>query len=129
MRLPTLLTLTLGLAPFTFANPPSPAFTGRGQIHVLSSTDITKASPIVDRIGCLNARGMVTSFEFDCAVFTRLDDQPHTLSSPLGECSFRNQSMPSNKDSVYGRNTHAWWCGGLSGEGVEYYYSVVSLAF
>ncbi len=132
MLLPTLL-LALGataLPQLPTRAQPSPAFTGRGEIHLLATTDITKASPITDRIGCLNAHGQATPYAFDCAVFTRLDEQPHTLSSPLGACSFMNESMPLNKDSVYGSRTHAWSCGGRGldpANGVEYYYSMVSV--
>ncbi|KAL2128459.1 hypothetical protein VTI74DRAFT_9172 [Chaetomium olivicolor] len=97
-------------------------FVGRGAIHVLNTTNLTTASPS-DRIGCLNAHGMLTAN--DCAVFTRLDDLPHALYSEAGNCSFRNPDMPTNTDSVYGRNTHAWSCGGKREDNVvEYYYTM-----
>ncbi|KAK4160280.1 hypothetical protein QBC43DRAFT_359839 [Cladorrhinum sp. PSN259] len=108
-------------------------FTGRGQIHILKSDSFFDASPEQDRIGCLNEQGLLT--QKDCAVFTRKDVSPHTLSSPRGDCSFRNANMPSNKDSWYGTNTHAWSCGrfGKGGDGdgngnwdgvEEFYYTV-----
>ncbi|KAK3306154.1 uncharacterized protein B0T15DRAFT_219175 [Chaetomium strumarium] len=104
-------------------------FVGRAQIHVLNSTDISTADPVANRIGCLNAQGLLTLD--DCAVFTRADDPNthHTLSTSLGNCSFQNPNMPLNVDSIYGRDTHAWSCGpesdpaGLGGL-AEYYYTI-----
>jgi hypothetical protein len=107
-------------------------FVGSAQILVLNSTDITTADPVADRIGCLNARGLLTLD--DCAVFTRADDPNthHTLSTSLGNCSFQNPNMPLNVDSIYGSNTRAWSCGPDADPGnfdglAEYYYTIVSL--
>lgn len=129
LLLPALLSFSTLTAAVNTQHDVTLDFTGRAQIHVLNTTDLTKASPLADRIGCLDAHGMLTSTEEDCAVFTRLSDLPYTLSTPAGNCSFRDENMPLNRDSVYGRNTHAWSCGrGAGGEdkGVEYYYTIVS---
>ncbi|KAK3935093.1 hypothetical protein QBC46DRAFT_424092 [Diplogelasinospora grovesii] len=80
---------------------------GQGEIHVLNSSSLTDASP-ADKIGCLDEGGMLTMG--DCAVFTRLDSYPNTMSSTAGNCTFSNQNMPVNSDSVYGNNSHAWSC-------------------
>ncbi|KAK3995155.1 hypothetical protein QBC44DRAFT_284321 [Cladorrhinum sp. PSN332] len=101
-------------------------FVGLGQIHVLNSDSFFNASP-EDRIGCLNEQGLLTLD--DCAVFTRKDISPHTLSSSRGDCSFRNTNMPNNKDSWYGGNTHAWSCGrglNIGGNGSEEFYYTVN---
>ena len=104
-------------------------FTGHGSIHVLNTTNLTTASPANDRIGCLNAHGMLTLN--DCAIFARLDTDPHTLSSVAGgsNCSFRNPAMPLNTRSVYGGESHAWSCWDEpEGKGAEeWYYTVVSI--
>jgi hypothetical protein len=97
-------------------------FVGRGQIQVLNNTDVATAS-IADRIGCMNARG-----EFvldDCAVFTRLDASPNTLSTSAGNCTFQNPNMPLNTDSIYGQDSHSWFCGeGKWTQYDEYYYTI-----
>jgi hypothetical protein len=136
MTLHNLLALTITtllLCTETTASPaPTPThdvrndFIGRGRIHVLNSTSFTGAS-LADRIGCLDRHGMLTLK--DCAVFTRLDDYRDTLYTVAGNCSFRNPDMPTNRDSYYGRDTHAWSCGGGKGAedgGVEHYYTIVS---
>ncbi|KAK4120720.1 hypothetical protein N657DRAFT_579272 [Parathielavia appendiculata] len=84
-------------------------FVGRGRIHVLNSTSFVTAS-LADRIGCLNRHGMLTLR--DCAVFTLFDDSPRSFYSAEGNCSFRNPNTPTNRDSYYGSDTHAWSCGG-----------------
>ena len=111
-----------------------PFFTGRGLIHVLNSTDLTKASPTANIIGCLDQHGQLvtaSTLPSQCALFTRADALPNVLSTSAGNCSFLDPSTPQNKDSIYGRNTHAWWCGGSAGDGsggLEYYYTLVSPA-
>ena len=110
-----------------------PLFTGRGLIHVLNTTDLTKVSPATSVIGCLDLHGQLvtaSTIPSQCAVFTRADNLPNVLSTSAGNCSFLDPSTPQNKDSIYGRNTHAWWCGGSAGDGsggLEYYYTLVSL--
>jgi len=106
----------------------APEFVGRGQIHVIRSDSLAKASPD-QRIGCLNAAGQLTLF--DCAIFSKIDTTyPRTvtglLSSPAGDCSFTNKAMPTNKDSVYGKNSHAWSCGvdNNAATSGEVYYTV-----
>ncbi|KAH6845733.1 hypothetical protein B0I37DRAFT_310832 [Chaetomium sp. MPI-CAGE-AT-0009] len=99
-------------------------FVGRGQIQVLNNTDVSTAS-IADRIGCMNARGELTLN--DCAVFTRADASPNTLSTSAGNCTFQNPNMPLNTDSIYGQDSHAWFCGeGDWSKFDEYYYTIVS---
>lgn len=131
-------------------------FIGRGTIHILNSTSLSTASP-ADRIGCLNEHGMLISFSHytttispssttndvnnndssntdknnnanKCAIFTRLDSDPHTLSTRKGNCSFQNTNMPTNRDSYYGGDSHAWFCGeDKEGKGGgEWWYTVVS---
>ena len=111
--LPTLLLLLPGsVHSLTLLKVPRDAltdFTGRAQIHVLNSTDLIKASP-TNTIGCLDERGMLispSSFPKGCAMFTRADLAPNTLSTSAGPCSFRDQTTPMNRDSIYGRNTHS----------------------
>ncbi|KXX73256.1 hypothetical protein MMYC01_210228 [Madurella mycetomatis] len=102
--LPAGLTI-LFAAPYTLGDA-SDEFAGRGQILVLNTTNIGSATPN-DRIGCLNKHGMLTLS--DCAIFTHSDGIPH-LSTSEGGCSFQNPRMPTNEDSIYGRNTRAWSC-------------------
>ncbi|KAL2262876.1 hypothetical protein VTK26DRAFT_9140 [Humicola hyalothermophila] len=110
--------------------PPSAvdSFTGHGTIHVLNSSSPATAS-IADSIGCLNERGLLVSASQGgggggCAVFARADAAPHTLSTRAGDCSFRNPDMPTNEDSVYGRDGHAWSCVPAADVGFETYYTV-----
>lgn len=102
------------------------AFTGRAQILVLNSTSFEGVTR-EQKVGCLNAHGMLTAD--DCAVFTREDDFPNMLSTKKGKCTFRDPNMPTNRDSIYGRDTHAWSCGTAADErSSEVYYTVVSLS-
>ncbi|GAB1318210.1 Ecp2 effector protein domain-containing protein [Madurella fahalii] len=107
----------------------SDEFVGQGQILVLNSSNIGAATPD-DRIGCLNKHGMLTLS--DCATFTRSDQIPQ-LSTSEGGCSFQNPDMPTNKDSIYGRNTHAWSCGDYPAPDgtpvAETYYSLNGLEY
>ncbi|KAK0712498.1 hypothetical protein B0T26DRAFT_714492 [Lasiosphaeria miniovina] len=109
-----------------FPTPPN-EFSGRGKIWVLNSTDLLDALPS-DRIGCLDAHGALTFNR--CAVFTQLDQAPHTLSSRIGSCGFRDENMPTNKDSYYGRDSHAWACqpgdAAVRSPPDENYYTLVS---
>ncbi|KAK3385890.1 hypothetical protein B0H63DRAFT_188924 [Podospora didyma] len=82
-------------------------FSGQGQIHVLNSSSLAYATPL-DRIGCLDEHGVVTVR--DCATFTTMDKYPHTISSRVGACTFRDTNAPTNSDSVYGKDSHAWTC-------------------
>ena len=111
-------------------------FQGVGRIHVLNSSSLRDASLAADRIGCLNEQGLLT--QDDCAVFYIRNTTYHTLSSRRGDCSFQNANMPVNKDSVYGKTSHAWSCGGrvgtrpsaggsdYDGPALENYYTIVS---
>ncbi|KAL2170689.1 hypothetical protein VTG60DRAFT_4531 [Thermothelomyces hinnuleus] len=98
-------------------------FVGRGRIQVLNATDYATAS-IADRIGCMNADGRMTLR--DCAVFTQLPNTPFSLSTSAGNCTTQNPDMPRNTDSVYGKNSYAWWCGqkGDWEQFDEYYYTI-----
>lgn len=103
-------------------------FVGQGRIHVLNSTDFYTAS-LADRIGCLNAEGWLTLN--DCAIFTEIPSRPFSLFTSAGNCTMQNPDMPLNTDSIYGKDSHAWWCG-PKGDWLpydEYYYTVVSLLF
>lgn len=82
-------------------------FEGSGTISVLSSDSFTTATPD-DSIGCLNAYGLLTLD--DCAIFTRADDYPHSLSTSVGNCTFFNTSSPENVDSAYAQLSHAFSC-------------------
>ncbi|KAL2145870.1 hypothetical protein VTI28DRAFT_5952 [Corynascus sepedonium] len=101
-------------------------FVGRGRIQVLNASDPFKTSLDADRIGCINAVGQLTLS--DCAVFNQLPPPatPFSLSSPAGNCTTQNPDMPVNSDSIYGRGTHAWWCGeqddGMKHK--EWYYTI-----
>lgn len=100
-------------------------FAGRGQIHVLNYTSFIIDSPQDGRIGCLNELGLLTLD--DCAVFTVKGDYSKRLStSPGSECSFLDRNMPNNKESYYGRDTHAWSCrdSSLSDRLEENYYTI-----
>ncbi|KAK4225841.1 hypothetical protein QBC38DRAFT_420439 [Podospora fimiseda] len=117
-----LFSLLLFLPSLATSNEVTKDFVGLGQIHVLNSDSFFSASP-ENRIGCINEQGLLTID--DCAVFSRLDAPPHTLSSARGDCSFRNTRMPNNKDSWYGKNSYAWSCGReLTDETGESYYTV-----
>ncbi|KAK4154787.1 hypothetical protein C8A00DRAFT_42471 [Chaetomidium leptoderma] len=105
-------------------------FLGRGQIHLLNSSNFNTACPD-DRIGCLNGHGMLTLN--DCAVFNRNDaipSFPTNLGTAAGNCSFRDQDMPRNTDSYYGADSFAWSCGGKNIDGLdEYYYTVTGFNY
>ncbi|KAK4187675.1 hypothetical protein QBC35DRAFT_229987 [Podospora australis] len=117
------LTLPLLLAPLTMAADVQKVFVGRGEIHVLNYTSFDATGP-ADKIGCLNEFGLLT-FD-DCAVFTRKEKNPAFLASPLGgACSFRNQNMPTNKDSYYGKDSHAWSCRESPADNLEEVYYTV----
>jgi hypothetical protein len=107
-------------------------FVGQGQIHVLNSSSLSTAAP-TDRMGCLNEHGMLTMSDSECAVFTRLDGGFGTsvkLSTSSGNCTFLNPSMPTNKDSYYGSDSHAWSCWDVPSPEYdsvwEHYYTIVS---
>jgi hypothetical protein len=110
----------------TYAGDVQDGLAGRAKIIVLNSTNfqgVTKDQ----RVGCLNAHGMLTAN--DCAVFTRDNDYPNMLSTRKGNCTFLDPNMPANRDSYYGRDTHAWSCGTVAdARGWETYYTMVSLA-
>ncbi|OIW32949.1 hypothetical protein CONLIGDRAFT_156882 [Coniochaeta ligniaria NRRL 30616] len=82
----------------------SPAFVGQGRIQVLKGDNITAARPS-DRIGCMHETGAFTLS--DCGVFTRVGNG---LSSPLGNCTFNDDTQPANVDSIYGQRNYAWVC-------------------
>jgi hypothetical protein len=86
-------------------------FTGIGHIFVLESDDWTKADP-KQKVGCLNNNGSFVkeANDKDCGVFTRLDDYPYTLSTKSGNCTFTDETAPTNNDSIYGKGDHAWSC-------------------
>jgi hypothetical protein len=110
----------------TYAGDVQDGFTGSAKIFVLNTTSfqgVTKDQ----KVGCLNVHGMLTAN--DCAVFTRDDNFPNMLSTRKGNCTFRDPNMPTNRDSYYGRDTHAWSCGTAADErSSEVYYTVVSPA-
>ncbi|EAQ90342.1 predicted protein [Chaetomium globosum CBS 148.51] len=118
--LPAVLSALLW-APASHASAPD-EFVGRAQIQVLNSTDVRTAS-LSDRVGCLNARGELTLN--DCAVFTRSETPTHTLFTSAGNCTFQNPNMPRNTDSIYGQNSHAFFCGEADWDQYdEYYYTI-----
>ncbi|KAK5662634.1 hypothetical protein OQA88_8548 [Cercophora sp. LCS_1] len=99
-------------------------FKGHGYIHILNTDDISAAS-MKDAIGCLNEHGMFT--RSDCAVFTRADAWPNTLSTSAGVCTFQNHDMPENLASWYGKGSYAFSCEGgeaLRAELKDPYYTV-----
>ncbi|KAF2710775.1 hypothetical protein K504DRAFT_475722 [Pleomassaria siparia CBS 279.74] len=86
-------------------------FTGIGHIHVLKSDDWRKATP-AQKVGCLDDQGLFIKDDSpnDCAVFSRLNVFPYTLSSQSGNCTFEDEHTPANTDSAYGKKDHAWTC-------------------
>lgn len=99
-------------------------FEGSGTISVLSSNNFMTANPVTMTIGCIDATGTLTMD--DCAVFTRLDVYPYTLSSSAGNCSFLNETSPANTDSVYGNHSYAWTCWDHESVAADELYTVVS---
>jgi hypothetical protein len=86
-------------------------FIGLGHIAVLKSDEWQTATPKM-KIGCLNNHGRFIGMQSTqkCGMFSRLNDYPWTLSTKHGNCTFNDQSMERNTDSVYGRSDFAWNC-------------------
>ncbi|KAK3312978.1 hypothetical protein B0H66DRAFT_595459 [Apodospora peruviana] len=109
-----LLTASVTSAPVT---PPAPnnvqQFVGKGKIAAVAGSFFDSDDALIDsqKVGCLNAAGVLTLD--DCAVFSRSDSYPNTLSTSAGDCTFHNTRMPLNTDSFYGQTSHAWYCGEL----------------
>ncbi len=103
-------------------------FVGKGYIYVLNHDNLASATP-ADRIGCLNERGALSVNS--CAVFTRLDAPPYTLSTNAGNCTFDNRNTPANRESIYGENSYAWSCREDNADAKVQranYYTVVSIS-
>ncbi|KAI1394301.1 uncharacterized protein F4822DRAFT_387859 [Hypoxylon trugodes] len=82
-------------------------FSGSGQVFIVNSTELSKASP--DQIiGCLDATGAVS--ESNCGTFTKLNTYPNTLQSSVGNCTFTDSTQPANTDNAYGAHSYAWHC-------------------
>lgn len=86
-------------------------FTGIGHIFVLKSNDTSNATP-QQKVGCLDNNGRLIYEDnvSDCGVFTHLNTYPYTLSSKVGNCTFKDTNTPVNTDSMYGKGDHAWTC-------------------
>jgi hypothetical protein len=82
-------------------------FHGVGRIHVLHSDDWSTASP-ADAVGCVSDEGRFT--KDDCGIFRVDSAYPYTIMSRTGNCTFQDTSQPTNTDSYYGANDHAWSC-------------------
>lgn len=126
MLRPTVLALATAAAALsgTASAQANKLFTGQGYIRVLNSSTVDAAVPSA-AVGCLDAAGAATAS--DCAVFTRVDEYPRVVRSPLGNCSFSDEDMPVNSDSVYGRRNHAWSCrAGSPARDVDQFASIVS---
>jgi hypothetical protein len=86
-------------------------FVGLGHIAVLKSEDWHTATPQM-KVGCLTNHGRFIGMNSrqECGTFSRLNDYPWTLSTKHGNCTFDDQTMERNMDSVYGRSDFAWNC-------------------
>ncbi|KAL1602424.1 hypothetical protein SLS60_005840 [Paraconiothyrium brasiliense] len=86
-------------------------FTGMGTIDVWNSSDWREATT-ADKVGCLDTHGkfITPSNDSACAVFTRINTYPYTLSTTSGNCTFSDESQEINSDSIYGKSDHAWNC-------------------
>lgn len=85
---------------------------GKGTVAVLNGTNFDNFGPD-DKIGCLNVHGALTLE--DCAEFTIIEPPEYDgllrlMSTEVGLCSFQNPTQPTNVDSIYGKNDHAWSC-------------------
>lgn len=116
-------------------------FRGHARILVVNSTgyiyDVPDAYNRV--IGCINNVGKVVPLSDEgCAIFEKKGDYPTKIVSPEGNnCTHFNVAQPVNKDSYYGKDSYAWYCGATAereskGPGWldgETYYTVVSSLF
>ncbi|KAK4217519.1 hypothetical protein QBC37DRAFT_470677 [Rhypophila decipiens] len=115
MKQTTMLSASLGLALAGLVN--AAEFidvVGKGTVAVLNGTDIDKLT-LADRIGCLNANGALTLD--DCAVFTIYEPEEYDgllrlMTTEAGNCTFQDETQPTNVDSIYGKGDHAWSCDG-----------------
>lgn len=90
-------------------------FRGHARILVVNSTgyiyDVPDAYNRV--IGCINNVGKVVPLSDEgCAIFEKKGDYPTKIVSPEGNnCTHFNVAQPVNKDSYYGKDSYAWYCG------------------
>lgn len=119
MRLHQIPALLLALATTALCAPaaaPIPditgQFQGQGKIVVINGTFDASVISEDTKLGCLGESGILT--KNDCAIFTLANGFPNSLSTSAGDCTFQDTRMPQNKESYYGADTHAWFCGDLN---------------
>ncbi|KAF1829052.1 hypothetical protein BDW02DRAFT_510851, partial [Decorospora gaudefroyi] len=93
---------------------PGDDYSGRGTIAVLKSRSDPFTTTPADSVGCLDVHGKFVadgdSSHEACAIFTRLEPYPYTLSTEAGNCTWTDTSQETNTDSIYGGNDYAWSC-------------------